>query len=234
MGGISRVSVSPDGKRYAVVIKTEPGQALLMVTPGEHAGSGTLLGVGKKILCQFLSDGRLITSFTDGSPLQQPQPLYNEEMIEGLAVIQAEPLRYLPLPEGQFAIAVFDEQGTPVSALQLPFGPDVMTVSPDGSSVAIASAKSVDAAATKGTPKPPAVALAVLPLVDSNDQSAVPLFDKPVSSVTWSSDGAKIAFASGDDIYTAPTDGSTPPVNLTQGKGKNSSPVWSPAKPEKK
>jgi hypothetical protein len=89
--------VSPDGKRYAVVIKTELGQALMMILPGEHAGSGILLGVGKHILCQYLSDGRLVASFSDGSPLREPQPLYNEEMIEGLAVVPAELLRQSPL-----------------------------------------------------------------------------------------------------------------------------------------
>ncbi|MES2459940.1 MAG: hypothetical protein V4671_05095 [Armatimonadota bacterium] len=233
MGGIAQVSVSPDGKRYAAVIKTDAGQALMMVTPGEHAGSGALLGVGKRILCQFLNDGRLVASFSDGSPLQQPQPLYNEEMIEGLAVVHAEPLRQLPLPEGQFPIAIFDAQGAAVSALPLPFGPDVMVVSPDGARVAVASAKSADSSKDKKD-QPSFVGLAILPLAEGAEQGAGRLFDQPAASASWSPDGKKIAFASGKDIYSVPIDGSTPPVNLTQGKGTNSSPAWSPAKPVKK
>jgi dipeptidyl aminopeptidase/acylaminoacyl peptidase len=230
MGGIAQVAISPDGKRYAAVIKTDIGQALLMVTPGQHAGSGALLGVGKRILCQFLADGRLVASFSDGSPLQQPQPLYNEKMIEGMAVVQAEPFKHLPLPEGQFAVAIFDEQGAPTSGLRLPFGPDVMAASPDGTRVAVASDKRPES--DKG--KPTFAGLAVLSLTEGTDQSGTPLFDQPVAGATWSADGTKIAFASGKDIYSVPVDGSTPPVNLTKGKGTSSSPAWSPAKPEKK
>jgi dipeptidyl aminopeptidase/acylaminoacyl peptidase len=229
MGGIAQVAVSPDGKRYAAVIKTDLGQALLMITPGEHAGSGTLLGVGKRILCQFLSDGRLVASFADGSPLQQPQPLYNEEMIQGQAVVSAEPLKQLPPPEGLFSISIFDAQGAVVSALPLPFGPDVIAVSPDNTRVAVAAAVADD----KKT-KQAFVGLAVLPLVEGNEQGVGRIYDKPVTSVSWSPDGTKLAFASDKDIYSAPVDGSAPPANLTKGKGENSSPVWSPAKSDKK
>ncbi len=230
MGGIVSTSVSPDGKRIAAVIKTDVGQALLLIMPGEHAGQGTLLGVGRRILCEFLADGRLVASFADGSPLRQPQPLYNADMIKRSLTVPAKPINDLVLPVGNFPVAVFDAQGTVVSGVPLPFGPDAMVVSPDGTRVAIALAQSTGSDVKKSE----YVGLTVLPLAESADQSALRLFEESVKSLTWSPDGTQIAFVSGKDIYNVPSDGNAQPLNLTKGKGANSDPTWSPAKAEKK
>ena len=201
-----------------------------MVTRGEHAGQGTLLGVGRRILCEFLPDGRLVASFADGSPLRQAQPLYNQDMIAQSLTVPAKPINDLPLPVGNFPVAVFDVQGVVTTGLPLPFGPDSMAVSPDGTRIAVTSSK-----AGSGDDKKPAfVGLAVLPLGEGATQPVGRLFDQPVTSVTWAPDGTSLAFTSGKDIYSVPVDGSAPPVNLTKGKGTNSDPNWSPVKPEKK
>ncbi|MBC8102545.1 MAG: PD40 domain-containing protein [Cytophagales bacterium] len=228
-GGIASAAVSPDGNRIAAVIKTERGQALLLITPGQHAGQGTLLGVGSRIFCQFLADGRLVVSFEDGSPLAQAQIIYNKELIEGGGVVAAQPLNDLELPLGSFAIALFDTEGVASGALPLPFGPDIIAVSPDGSRIAVGVSKP----ASGNTKKPAFVGLAVLPLGENVAQGAGRLSSEPVDSITWSSDGSRIAYGSAGDIFSVPVDGSAPPVNLTKGQGVSSSPVWSPAKSRK-
>ena len=58
------------------------------------------------------------------------------------------------------------------------------------------------------------------------------LAPEPWANITWEPGGGRIAFATSENgtnvVYVAPSDGSGPPVRLSEADGDRSAPIWSP------
>jgi hypothetical protein len=80
MGGVSRAIPSPDGVRIAATLKTDHGAALVLYN--SETKLCTLIGIGERIFSGFAADGKLIAFFDNGSPLREPQPLFNADSIK--------------------------------------------------------------------------------------------------------------------------------------------------------
>jgi dipeptidyl aminopeptidase/acylaminoacyl peptidase len=219
MGGVSRAIPSPDGVRIAATLKTDHGAALVLYN--SETKLCTLIGIGERIFSGFAADGKLIAFFDNGSPLREPQPLFNADSIKAGMAAPATAIDMQP--PAQKLVATFDLNGTPGAVHPLPFSPECVAFAPDGTRVAFGLARS-----QKTTAGQPPAGILIASLADGH---AVSVFNGPVTEISFSPDGSRIAFVSGSDIFAAKTDGSAPSSNLTQGKGRNSAPVWSPARP---
>ncbi len=243
MGGIAHAALSPDGARLAIALKTDHGEALLLYEISSQ--TCILLGIGERVFASFLPDGHLVALFRAGTPMGHMQEvqgkisfvvqgkvLFNADLIkmqnaqpEQVAQIlgAGKTLINTPPPGNQTALTIFDATGTGTQPLRVAFTPDAFAVSPDGQFAAIGMTKD-------GTGEnAPSAGAYVLPLASG---SVAHPYEGAVESLAFSPDSKQLALVSKGDIYTVPADGSAPAKNLTNGKGKNSAPVWSPAKPK--
>jgi dipeptidyl aminopeptidase/acylaminoacyl peptidase len=223
-GGFERV-LPTQGGQYLGVLKLEEGRALLLWEPGKEGGIPTilLLGMGERIQVANKPDGGFVVVFTGGAPFTQPVAILNDEVAKNLEEQAQGSMQPIPphlvkgvnllvsfLPDGQVDKAAPPEP-FPVPAQDL-------ALSPDGTKVVFAFAEGS------------AVGLFVHPL--NTPGKIAQLWASEASSPAWSPDSQKIAFVSGKEIYVVPAAGGEA-KDLTNGAGDNSSPVWSPAKPQK-
>lgn len=214
-GGFDRVRVSPDGTKVLAVLKLEDAEALVMyVKEGEQL---ILFGVAKKVHFAFKPDGSFVAVFGEGAPAPEPGLMYQAgaEADPNFHVVALDTLR--PMTENSF-LAFYGVdgamQGTPNP---IPASPNFFEMAPDGKYALFVFE----------TEQSPLQGVFRVPMDDS-DKTIKPLFDKLASHPSWSPDGSSVAFAHNGDIYTVSADGGEP-KNLTNGQGKNSEPVWSPA-----
>lgn len=230
-GGVEQVYPSPDGKQLAAVFQAEEGQVLVLVTLGDHHGEGIALGAADKIFCQYLKDGRLIATYVNGTPLQQPKIAYNAQTTQAGAIVppfsptsKDESHLVVPYTKGNTYVVAYTPDGGRPLLPPLPFQPAAVTVSPDGTRIAVANDGTQKAA--NGQPFP---GLTVL-TIGEGGITPEELFSDGVREPVWSPDGTQVAFVSGKDVYsTTVGSGLDAAQNLTQGKGNNSAPFWSPA-----
>lgn len=217
-GGISRFAVSPDGARLYAAVKLEQGEALVVYVPGESTVGA--FGIGEKVLFQMTTGGDLVAVICGGEPFAQPLGIMTPQTLQEMDAnpgFVAPKLPQYSASETNVVVRIkADFTIQPIAAI--PFAPNGLAVSADGTRAALAS----DAKAFPG--------VFLLPL-DGTDKGG-PVGNLPASEPSFSPDGARIAFVSGADIYTASTvlSATEPPLNLTKGQGKNTNPVWSPAK----
>jgi hypothetical protein len=214
-GGFERVRISPDGKKYLAVLKLEDAEALVMYIP-----EGQLLilfGVAKKVHAAFKPDSSFAAVFDQGTPGAQPLLMYKEgaEQDENFRTVPLDQLR--PMTEDSLFV-FYDAEGTIQGAPNpVPVAPDYMDVSPDGKYAVFVFEK--EESPFKGVFRVP---------MDPADTKIKPLFDKVASHPTWSPDSSTVAFVHDGDIYTVSAEGGEA-RNLTNGQGRSSEPVWSPA-----
>ena len=124
--------------------------------------------------------------------------------------------------EGKSFLVHFDSQLNPQNAIPLPFTPLGFKMAPDNQTVAVFARESTS---------DQAVGLFVGGLASTEPPQRI--FEKPVVDLTWSPDSSSLAFISEGSLLVIPATGSATPLNVTQGKGQASSPVWSPIQPKK-
>ena len=230
-GGLARAVVSPDGTRILAVLKGEEAQVLLLY---EREGDRlAILGAGAKIYPAFRPDGGWVAAFADGGPTQEPALILSDELMQRPDFAPPGPLPAKPQP-GLNLLASWDKTGKPEPPSRLPAPARAAAVSPDGTKIALCfGAPDKNQPIDAGGEQPPlrVAGLVIAPLGAAG--SVVPVFAEPTSEPSWSPEGGQIAFVSGSDIYVAAADGSGTPQNLTQGKGNNFAPAWSPAAAKK-
>lgn len=223
-GGLVRAVVSPDGGRILGVLKGEQAQTLLLYErDGERL---SILGYGSHIYPAFRPNGAWAAVFVDGGPLAKMTTILSPELMQDPLFVPPAAPPFKP-QDGSNALVTWDKTGTPSPPLALPPGPNGLAVSPDGTRAAVSFSQtettplqnSGDGAASGG--------VAIIPIGTAGD--IFPVFSQAAQTPTWSPDGKKLAFASGTDIWVASADASGTPLNLTQGKGNNVAPTWSPA-----
>lgn len=221
-GGLDPALPSPDGSRVAAALRLERGRALLLLNEknqDEHHDDELLIiarSSGQMFL-SFLPDNSLAAAFEGGGPTPQPGVILNEQLTENP---QYSPPPIPPPPESALnSIVLFGPDGVPRFAIGMPFIPGGFAVSRDGKR-AVVTVEQGDA---------PGVYL----VPTSEDGEGKRLFEQSAREPVFSPDGGTVAFVSGKDIFTVALDGSGEAKNLTQGKGSNSAPVWSPAPPKK-
>jgi Periplasmic component of the Tol biopolymer transport system len=216
-GGVVRFSVSEDGSRIAAAVKQEQGEALLLYFPrSRQVAYG---GSARMIVPQETSEGLVVAYFGGGPSLmrdeqgapQGPGPLlvFDPELSP-----KAPDLPFIPPSEENFLVQVNDQgEFTVLGELPTEVQPNGMAISKDGK-IAVFTA---DEGKLQG-----------VFLVGIGSPNGGPIATVPARSPSLSPDGSQVVFASEGDIFIAPTQPGATPVNLTQGKGSNSSPVWSP------
>ncbi|MDX1935375.1 MAG: DPP IV N-terminal domain-containing protein [Capsulimonadales bacterium] len=218
-GGLQQAVALADGERFAMVMNMERGQLLLLY---QHDDSNpenlvlAVLGAAEHISIAPAGDGGFAAAFSGGSPLQQAIPILTPELLKrynetGLT----PPAPNVPLDESTNVIGLFSDEGMPGEVIPIPFAPEEISASPDGKNLLVALGEE---AAQPG-----------LVLFSTEAKKAEQLSALPARSASFSPDGAQIVFVSGNDIYLLPATGGEA-TNLTQGKGVNTHPVWSPAK----
>lgn len=94
------------------------------------------------------------------------------------------------------------------------------SISPDGQQVAFVIMEKVE-----GTKR--VTGLLVAPIAEGGVQSAKIIAQGQISSPSWSPDGQKLVFVRDGDVFTVGVDGQSE-TNLTKGKGRFSTPLFSP------
>lgn len=226
-GGVSRFAVSRDGEVFLTAVKRERGEVLAVYLSSDKTLA--LLGSAEKIQFQALSDGSMVVLFNSGSPLKNPlvvpTPKTSEEgqaAVEQINVVLNQLSNQTEAMEGQSVLMHFDREFAPKKAIPLPFVPQGFKIAPDNQTVAI-FASETEAGQTAG--------LFIGGLAGTEPPQRV--FDKPVTDLTWSPDSTSLALISEGALLVIPATGSATPLNITQGKGQASSPVWSPVQPKK-
>ena len=217
-GGIERVAISSDGSRILAVLKGEDAQVLLLYErEGERLA---VLGAANKVYPAFRPDGGWAAVFAGGGPLPEPGLLLSDEMMQQPGFVPPGPIP-LKGDDDLNLLVVWDKSGAITAPARLPAPPNAMSISPDGKKVALCFSDPDDS-------KSALLAGLVIGPLDGGG-AVTPIYKPPTSQPSWSPDSSHLVFVSGSDIYTVPADGSQTAVNLTQGKGSNSSPAWSPA-----
>lgn len=210
-GGVDRMVVAPDQRHYLCVMKMEEGRALLLYAPDEEAL--LIIGVAKDIHVAYRPDGSFVAVYSGGAPFGKPQVMMSPDLLKK-PEFNIPPLNMTP-PVEINALVSYDLTGNMSGQPeQLPAAIDDFALSPDGKLVAFAFSEGE----SKG--------LIVHPLDSPGTANLV--FQKEATQPAFSSDSTQIAFVSEGDIYVVGTTGGEA-KNLTQGKGSNSQPVWSPA-----
>lgn len=216
-GGVTGYAVSPDGSRVFVAAKQENGEALLMY---DHDGTVAAFGAAQKIGIRSLGDKGFAVFFASGQPLPTPVVIVSAETKAAPVDADADAARLANLkillarPSDANLLVQISPDLTVKSLTTTPFVPTGFAVSSDGTSACLTT----DDEKYKG--------VFILPPAGGNPPS---LSRVSASEPSFSPDGTKVAFVSGGDIFVAGTGGGAAPVNLTNGKGKNHTPVWSPA-----
>lgn len=228
-GGFTWAQPAPGLGSVAAVMRLERGSAFLLQPPSGDAHAGhdhapgeghegeaaqnaagrpLFLGLGQDVLAAWLPDNTVVVVFRNGTPTGQPIPLPTGGEWE----------RMLPDTEGMrdSALVRFDATGRPLSVVPLPFSPTGLAVSQDGAQAAL-------------TVEEGPVGVFVLPIAGGDARR---VHDRAAQSPSWSPDGRTVAFASEQDIWTVPTDGSAAATNLTKDGKNNAAPAWSPAAPK--
>lgn len=219
-GGIGPAEPSPDGSLVAGALGLEQGKALLLLdrkdTGDHHDDELNLLGMASGgVLFSFMPDNTFMALFIGGGPLPQKVTLLSEEILEQNPGHTPPPLPSAPETDVSTLVHVGPD-GLPTFEMQMPIVPNALVAAPDGSGAAI----TVDEGNDVGV-------FLLMPGGDQGNQGRK-LFDQPARQPAFSPDGKYIAFVGGKDIYVVPTDGSAEATNLTQGKGNNRAPAWSP------
>jgi hypothetical protein len=243
-GGFQRMLPMPGSpERLGAVMRVEGADALMAYEGhGEESAVLNLVGIADSIRFDFLADGGMAALFEGAEPFPQPRPVIDTvlesdqtRMNPQVMMVLEQTRALIAAPDeappeirparraGLRALAVFDRDARLAGGMVLgDISPDDLRASPVGNVLALTS--------ESGEGKRTGVFLVTL----SEGQPALrQLFDRPAREVTWSPDGAQLAWVSGGDIFVGAVDGSAPPRNLTQGKGQNYAPAWSPAKPKK-
>jgi hypothetical protein len=231
-GGIEMMALAPDETTVAITINRERGQLLVVYVPEDgqsdgssHGGTVAILGLADRIVPQFTKGGMLGALFTGGAPFQKAMQL-PKLTDEEAGLLKAEMREVdIPIPpledtmKDTHVLAQFGPDLSLGAQFQLPVSPKELAFAPGKEEIVLVG----------GTSKEE-VGLVLLQMTGEKTQPKM-LFDKTCQNVAWSPDSSQIAFSDGTDIFLVPSDGSSPPKNLTQGKaGKATSPVWSPAK----
>ncbi|WP_309707820.1 hypothetical protein [Armatimonas sp.] len=225
-GGVARFAVANDGEIILAAVKRERGEVLAVYLKNDKTLA--LLGSAQKLQFQALSDGSFVVLFSSGSPLKEPitipTPKNTEEgqaEADQLTGLLSQLGGQTDAMEGQAFLVRFDSSFKPANAIPFPFSPSGFAIAPDNQTVGIF--------VTEGdTDK---VGLFVGGLASQEPPQRI--FDKPVSAITWSPDSSSLAFLSANDLLITPSTGTATPLNLTNGKGRAHSPVWSPTATKK-
>jgi dipeptidyl aminopeptidase/acylaminoacyl peptidase len=246
-GGIRAVSVKEDGSQLLAIINQEDKKLLVVYVPEEHTLA--LLGAADAIDASYLADGNIIACFSGHVRLgQQPIVLYNPEFakqpdyripeITDMLLTQG---KFQSPPAGQDTFLIrLNKEYKMESGMPLVLTPDAIRVSPDGKKIALWKETETEATVEgqtdpanpnaplkKITQKiPPGLMVIVF---EGETPQMLQLFDKSCRDVTWAPDSKQLAFVSGSDVYRIGLDQANQATNLTNGKGTNSSPSWSPA-----
>lgn len=221
-GGINQYTVSTDGATILTSVKREGGQILAVYLVKDKVLA--LLGSAQEIRFQTLQDGSFVVLFTAGAPLKEalqiPLPTTEEEKqtaAEHMGTLLNQLTSQSDAMPEQSVIVQFDAGLTPKNVLPLPFVADGFSIAPNNKLMAIFVSEARNNQPT---------GLFVGDL--ATQEPPTRLFAKPVSAVTWSPDSTSLAFISEGELLVTPATGTDSPLRLTQGKGKASSPVWSP------
>lgn len=211
-GGVVDYSTSKDGAWVAAVVKREDDQALVVYDVENKIPAA--LAVGQRIKTAFLPDGALIASIDEGTPVKDPIP-FTDEMASKVGSLAALLPSSADTAPGRHLLLRFRFGNSLAVDMQTELPGEVAGVvaSPDGSYVALVG----------GSEAPGLV------VIELKSSSAMVLETRVVDGVSFSPDSKKVTFACEGDIWVAPVSGDARPENLTNGKGKNRSPVWSPA-----
>ena len=185
----------------------------------------------QKLHFQFLRDGSLTVLFQGGTPLKEPMQLPTpkddeeskalggqvEQLLAGFSS-QAEAL------EKQNILVHFGPDLKVTGGLPIPFPADGFSIAPNDQTIAIFTTEK-HAGQLGGI---------YLGSFTARQEPLQRIIETPISSLTWSPDSSQFGYISEADLYVYSVTGSEAPVNLTQGKGKASSPVWSPTLADKK
>lgn len=212
-GGVIEYDISPDGAWAAVVVQREEDQVLVAYDIENEVPAA--IGAGRSIHCRFVPDGTLAVAVADGLPFEQPV-LLGEEAASQVPSLAAVVPSSAGSNEGSnlFARFRFGARLVVEGVVQLPSEIDGLAPAPDSSGVAVFG---------KGEK------FHGLVMIRFGQTEATPLCGDPVETVTFKPDGSTIAYAAAGDIFMVATNGTGVPVNLTNGKGRNRQPVWSPA-----
>ncbi len=127
----------------------------------------------------------------------------------------------LPFVNALFALGLRDQTVVPIF-----LAPDdaqtlmAPSISPDGKQVAFVIMEKVE-----GTKR--VTGLLVAPIAEGGVQNAKIIAQGEISSPSWSPDGQKLVYVKDGDVFTVGVDGSGE-TNITQGKGRFSTPMFSP------
>ena len=126
-----------------------------------------------------------------------------------------------PFANALFAIGLRDKSAFPIFVS----ADDAQTlmspaISPDGTQVAFVIMEMVEGAKRVS-------GMLVAPIEEGGVQKARPVAQGEISSPSWSPDGQTLAFVRGGDVWTIGVDG-LGEKNLTNGKGRFSTPLFSP------
>ncbi|WP_395089204.1 hypothetical protein [Armatimonas sp.] len=226
-GGISQYAVSQDGETILAAVKREHGHLLVVYQVQDKFLA--LLGSSQDLRFQALKDGSFVVLFTGGAPLKEamqiPNPKTEEEKqmaSEQMGKLLNQMSSQNDVMEGKSVLVHFDAKLTPQSIIPLPFIADGFCVAPDSKLLAIYISEARDGKSTG----------LFVGNITAQDPPTL-LYNKPVRAVTWSPDSASLAFVADKELLVTPATGTDTPINLTQGKGKASSPVWSPIQVKK-
>jgi dipeptidyl aminopeptidase/acylaminoacyl peptidase len=127
----------------------------------------------------------------------------------------------IPFTNALFAIGLRDKSAFPVF-LSADDAQTLMSpaISPDGTKVAFVIMEK-----SGGAKRP--TGLLVAPIEQGGVQNAQPIAQGEVSSPAWSPDGETVAFIRDGDVWTVSANGQNE-KNLTNGKGRFSTPMFSP------
>lgn len=126
-----------------------------------------------------------------------------------------------PFTNGLFAIGLRDKSAFPIF-LSADDSQTLMSpsISPDGSQVAFVIMEKVDGVKRVS-------GMLVAPIEEGGVQKARQVAQGEISSPVWSPDGSTLAFIKDGDVWTIGVDGQNE-KNLTNGKGRFSTPLFSP------
>ena len=232
-GGITRYCLTPDGTGVLAAVKREQTEVLVLYQRDANAhesGTLVLIGFAQKLHFQFLHDGSLTVLFQGGTPLKEPLQLAvrnGEEEGKALAGQLEQMLDELggraEALEGQNILVHFDAELKVTGGLPIPFPADGFSLAPNDQTIAIFTTQ-----ARKGQ-----AGGIYLGSFAAQQEPFQRISETPIDSLTWSPNSTQFAYTSQGDLYVYSVTGSEAPINLTQGKGKASSPVWSPVLSEK-
>lgn len=235
-GGIARFALTPDGNGVVAAIKRERTEILVLYSKEgdahvHEAGTLVLIGFAQKLRFQFLSDGSLTVLFQGGTPLKEPMQLptpKGEEESKALAgsleQLLAELSGQAEGMEGQNILVHFGPDLKVTGGLPVPFPADDFSIAPNDQTVVLYTTQA-HGGQTDGI---------YLGSFVAKQEPLQRISETPIAGLTWSPDSSQLAYIAQADLFIYSVTGSEAPVNLTQGKGKASSPVWSPVLAEKK